>query len=280
MSDKIRRILEMLKEGKISSEDAEKLIKAVERKDSKDTKGKKFIVSEVLDEIPGIIENAIGGKNSKSKELTASKNDIKKIIIKALNGNMDIYRSEDDKISLKAKGMLTGIQRGDEFIVKSFNADHINIKTPSDVDIYTTLVSGDITFSDLKNKIFIKSVSGNIDGENITGDLTLKAVSGDTSLNRFNGDLQIDSISGDVDLMIVDGNNINIIGVSSDITVKIPKGIGILIEAKSKNGEVDSEIELESMEINEDNYIKGIRGDKHLNLKIEVKSGDIEILEY
>jgi len=280
MSDKIRRILEMLKEGKISSEDTEKLIKAVERKDIKDTKGKKIIVSEILDEIPEIIENAIGKKISKSKELIASKKDIKKIVIKSLNGDMDISKSEDDKISLNAKGVLTGIQRGDEFIIKSFNADHMNIKTPSDIDIYTTLVSGDITFSDLKNKIFIKSVSGNIYGENITGDLTLKAVSGDTSLGKFNGDLQIDSVSGDVDLMIVDGNNINIIGVSSDVTVKIPKGIGILIEAKSKKGEVDSEIGLESTEINEDNHIKGIRGDKHLNLTIEVKSGDIEILEY
>ncbi len=280
MSDKIRRILEMLKEGKISSEDAEKLIKAVERKDNKDIKGKKIIVSEILDEIPGIIENAIGGKGNKSKELLASKKDIKKIKIKILNGNMDIVRSEDDKISLKAKGVLTGIQKEDEFIVKSFNADHINVKIPTDVDIYTTLVSGDITLSDLKNKIFIKSVSGNIDGDNITGDLILKAVSGDTSLNKFNGDLKSNSVSGDVDLTIVDGNNINIIGVSSDVTVKIPKGIGISIEAKSKKGEVDSGIELESMEINEDNYIKGVRGDKHLNLSIEVKTGDIEILEY
>ncbi len=109
--EEVRRILKMLEEGKITAEEAEKLISAIEEKGKKD-KGVSSLgkiigdsVSSALSIIPGVLGNVLSFSGEELlEEITLSINREEPLEVNISGGDLDIKTEERDEIILKGKG--------------------------------------------------------------------------------------------------------------------------------------------------------------------------------
>ncbi len=255
MDSGIKKVLELISKGKITSEDGERLIKEILRKEKND--------------------------NNENNSINVNGNEfpIKKVIFTSLNGDTKIIGGEKNKIDLKANGKLYGNQEGDAFVVKSVNAEDIIIYMDKNLDIQGKLVSGDLDLRDIEGNISIVSVTGDIKMNNI-GNTYIKSVSGDILAEDLKGDISINSVSGDISLKVSNSNNISVNAEASDIKIMVPKNSGININCKSERGEIKKEMKFDRIIRETDNLLIAEKGDKQINIAINSRKGDILIGEY
>jgi DUF4097 and DUF4098 domain-containing protein YvlB len=108
--------------------------------------------------------------------------------------------------------------------VRSVSGD-VSIETTND-DVSVTLVSGDVELSTANDYVDVTSVSGDVTiGDARTG-ATVKSTSGDVTVRRaWSGTIRTATVSGDV-------------------SVGVPPGRGVAVDARSMSGDLHSEIDL------------------------------------
>ena len=124
--------------------------------------------------------------------------------------------------------------------------------------------SGDVDAGTVNGAVKVRTVSGDVEIQETNEDASLTLVSGDVSIATANHHVDITSVSGDVTVADAhDGasvkstsgdvtvrrmwrGNLRAATVSGDVTVGIPPGRGISVDARSMSGELSSEIDLSS----------------------------------
>jgi len=150
--------------------------------------------------------------------------------------------------------------------------------------------SGDLDVDTVAGTVKVRSVSGDVSIDTINGDASFTLVSGDLSVSTANDHVDVTSVSGDV--TITDANtgvsvkstsgdvtirrawsgSIRAATVSGDVTVGIPPGRGVSVDARSMSGDLSSEIDL-------DDDRGGDRGDGSVvRITAHSVSGDVEVL--
>jgi DUF4097 and DUF4098 domain-containing protein YvlB len=151
--------------------------------------------------------------------------------------------------------------------------------TVGDVDI--ALPRGDVSAQTVNGSLTVKTASGDLSADVVNGTVKVRSVSGDVSINEVNDDASLAVVSGDVslatakrsvdvtsvsgDVLLVDAHsgasckstsgdvivrrawsgNVRVATVSGDLTVGVPPGRGVSVEARSMSGELSSEIDLD-----------------------------------
>jgi hypothetical protein len=147
--------------------------------------------------------------------------------------------------------------------------------------------SGDIRMGDVGGEARINTASGDVQAKAITGDAKLNTASGDVIIQSVGGTLSVNSASGDV--LVRDAHSsvsvntasgdqtigrlakgsVDLKSASGDLTVGIQEGSTLWVDARSRSGEVRSELPVS------DAAPEG--GAPQVELKANTMSGDIEI---
>ncbi len=127
-------------------------------------------------------------------------------------------------------------------------------------DARVNAASGDVQFGDVGGDARINTASGDVqmrtvDGEakinTASGDVIIREVAGELSVNTASGDVlvreaassvSVNTASGDQEIGTVSRGNVTLKSASGDLKVGIPEGTNLWVDARSRSGEVRSEL--------------------------------------
>lgn len=253
MNEEKQLILQMLKEGKITVEEASGLLEAIS--DNNKNKWDKFsdrltgavdsIIKKTTDTIQNFdIDPAIDltintGKNeiNTEKELRID-DEINEISIDIINGSIEIDRADDSAITIKeeifSKTNLgedyLDIEVSDDKLTISIKEEHkvsdirSNIKLSLGKNLYDSLrvnqVNGKTEISDVDfTNLDIDTVNGKIVLINTASNTTIKNTNGKIDLKNINGALSIENVNGSIYLTNIAGELAEVSNVNGNIRI-------------------------------------------------------------
>jgi hypothetical protein len=134
----------------------------------------------------------------------------------------------------------------------------------------------DMEFSRLDGRLDLDS--GDLRADSLAGPMRLTTRSKDIALEGLSGDLRLEDTNGTVEVGLHNPGNIQIDNRKGDVRVSIPPNTAIKVEARTRQGEIDSDFE----EIKVDNRAKessasGSIGTNGPRLAMNCEKGTIEI---
>ncbi len=251
------KILKLLEDGKINSDEAARLLEALSQSDIKHRKGRHRIWASI-ETIPEVIATAISTsfKHSGSKESLQFPGK-KKIEFKGISGDVDIIGNSTDTIEIEKDGFVRIKEKNDTLEIKAVSGD-IKITAPESTDFEIKGISGDMNIFNTKGRIEIASISGDIKGTELSGSLT--------------GDL----VSGDIDLDYIRIDEVRLKVKTADIVLRLNKKIEAEIELETKHGNITCDFDLRD-EQKKGNWLKGVINKPKAKIEIKNEYGDISI---
>jgi len=128
------------------------------------------------------------------------------------------------------------------------------------VDARVSSGSGDVAIGDVGGSARINSASGDVQMRSVTGDAKINSASGDVILRDVTGELSVNSASGDVivrearssvsvntasgdqEIGTVSSGKVDLKSASGDLKIGIAEGSTLWVDARSRSGEVSSEL--------------------------------------
>lgn len=98
--------------------------------------------------------------------------------------------------------------------------------------------SGDVTVGDVERDLTARSASGDVMARTVGGRASLTTVSGDVIAERVDGQLAVSTASGDVRIERYMGEDFEASTISGDVTVGLPSGRTVKLQAKTLSGSV------------------------------------------
>ena len=239
MEERIK-ILRMLEEGKITADEAAKLLDVL--KEEPKHPHRMFIsphdvIDDVMDSVSHIVKGVSESIKGKLRGESVIETPLKSsLIVKSLSGDISLETWDKDRIYAEGES-LRKLEREDELTIKSLSGD-IEVKLPKIECLQIGTLSSNIEGNILANKINAKTLSGDID-------LEVKAIE----------EGEFESKSGDITLAINPNSN-------------------LAIEASSFSGEVRCKLDVEIIE-QEDNLLKCNLNEPKGKLSIRTASGDV-----
>lgn len=177
MEEAIKKIIEMLEKGKITAEDAERLIKAVKEAEKKEREYRFFDFGWIPEMVKDAIHSAFifkkGGFEEVIREIP-----LKEIIkVTSYNGDIKIKTQKRDNIKIEAEG-ANFKEEENEIIVNSYG----------DIEIFTP---------EENNLIIIYNYSGEVELEGNFKKLKINTYSGDISIDGEFDEMDLDTYNGD-----------------------------------------------------------------------------------
>jgi DUF4097 and DUF4098 domain-containing protein YvlB len=251
------RILTLLENGKINSDEAARLLEALTHQDTHG-RHKKHRFWNALEGIPDIITSTFehSVKNSDA-DMDLSFPQKENIELKGISGDIKVIGASRDTIEIQKDGFTKTREMDKTLKIKALSGD-IKILTNNKTNMMIKGISGDIIINGLNGKINIESVSGDITGEDLAGSLYAKIVSGDVNLAYHELD-QADIISG-----------------SGDITLKLDERIDAEIDIETEHGDIHCDFDLKQEQKSE-HTLKGVINKASSMIRIKNKSGDVFI---
>lgn len=252
MNDEKQMILEMLKEGKITVEEASDLIDAIGAKKSRNSNDFVSKLSQSIDSVIKKTTETIGnfdldnidinqfnirGEKNTHKEMRID-DEINSINIDIPNGKVLVERASDSAITInqdiwsKKAELLDYLEidiNGDSLDIgindsyHNFDATSIinlslgkNLYDNLDID----LVNGSIEIEDVDfANTNINSVNTKVNVINSSGNIDINNTNGKIDLKNTNGNLSIDNVNGSIILSNISGERVDINAVSGNIRV-------------------------------------------------------------
>jgi DUF4097 and DUF4098 domain-containing protein YvlB len=297
MSDERSRILKLLEDGKISADQATRLIEALGSERPEQEYGPhmrgpfgpqrhfRMRGPKDLDRIPDIVATAVASamKNGfePGEERSTDFPGKRHLLVKSVSGDLDVTRGDEERIGLSYSGGMVKVRTsGDQVVVRTMAGD-VSATIPADGGLELEVVSGDVSISEAGSRIEVKTVSGDVGITKTAGDAQVKTVSGDVNLDHVTGSFGIETRSGDVDLSASGPVSGSVSTWSGDVTVALPKEADLVLELSVEDdGDIDVDDDLPHEVLEEhDGYMKVKFGAGSRVLKVNTHSADIEIRE-
>lgn len=208
-----------------------------------------------------------GEESSTSNTFDTSFNGIKKIVVNGGICDINVSKSNDDKvhvdgkINIEVRGLVTGktdyevnytrnadvltiavVNKGKEkkLICGSLNIDaKMNITVPAGTDAELTGQNGSVNMKDLDGKICTAMAAyGQINASNINTNYSFTAQSGDISIKECNGNGNLNSAYGNINAFQIKGK-LEIKAASGDVELKTIIGENINVSSTYGNISMD-----------------------------------------
>jgi DUF4097 and DUF4098 domain-containing protein YvlB len=269
MSEERNRILRMLEEGKITADQAARLIQALggsgrsEEEEDVIRIGRhgshrhffgpvrpprpprvRVSMSE-LDRIPDIVAGAV------SSAMRSGISDILKtdfpgknnLFLKSVSGDVAVEGWDEDRLHVSASGGITRVrEREDKVMIRSISGD-CKVRAPRESRLELVSVSGDVSVSGVSGRFGLKGVSGDIELKDFDGEAVVAIVSGDIMLVRVSGKLAVESKSGDVTIEPSGVFEGSVSSKSGDIELSLGSSPDVVLDMEC---EVEGEIRLKT----------------------------------
>jgi DUF4097 and DUF4098 domain-containing protein YvlB len=120
--------------------------------------------------------------------------------------------------------------------------------------------------------------SGDLRADSLTGPMRLTTRSKDIALDGFSGDLRLEDSNGTVEVGLGKPGNIQIDNRKGDVQVSIPPNTPIKVEARTREGEIESDFEEIKVENRDrESSASGSIGTNGPKLVMNCEKGQIEI---
>jgi hypothetical protein len=134
----------------------------------------------------------------------------------------------------------------------------------------------DMEFAHLDGRLDLDS--GDLRADSLSGPMHLKTRSKDISLEGLSGDLRLEDENGSVEVGLHKPGNIQIDNRKGDVQVTIPPNTAIKVEARTREGEIQSDFEEIKVEGHErESSASGSIGTNGPKLVMNCDKGQIEI---
>jgi DUF4097 and DUF4098 domain-containing protein YvlB len=297
MSDERARILKLLEDGKITADQAARLIEAIgsERTDREfcrptrvgfDPRHIRFRSGmRDFDRIPDVVATAVASAMKSGfepgEERSTDFPGKRHLLVKSVSGDLNVIGGEEGRIGLSYSGGMVKVRSSGEQVVVRTMAGDVSATVPTDGRLELEVVSGDVSISEAGARIEVRTVSGDVDITRTAGDTQVKTVSGDVSLHRVTGSLGIETRSGDVDLIaggVVSGS---LATTSGDIAIALGSDADLVLElASEEGGDIDVKVDFPHEVVEQrEGYIKVKFGAGSRILKASTRSADIDVSE-
>jgi DUF4097 and DUF4098 domain-containing protein YvlB len=297
VSDERARILKLLEDGKITADQAARLIEAMgsERTDAEfcrpahGTFGPRQFRFRSgmrdLDRIPDVVASAVASAMKSGfepgEERSTDFPGKRHLLVKSVSGDLDVTGGEPGRIGLSYSGGMAKVRSsGEQVIVLTMTGD-VSATVPTDGRLELEVVSGDISINDAGARIEVKTVSGDVDITKTAGDVQVRTVSGDVSLDDVSGTFDVETRSGDVDMVAGGPVSGSLATTSGDIAIALGSDADLVLELASEEGgdiDVDADLPHEVLEQRE-GYLKVKFGAGSRVLKASTHSADIDVSE-
>ncbi len=111
-------------------------------------------------------------------------------------------------------------------------------------DLRASSASGQLTAGAVGGQLRFKSASGHVRASSARR-LDIQMVSGTTTIDALHGDGSVSTVSGRTTIGSCTGGHLGVRSVSGAITLGIPRGVALRVDADSTSGRVRSEIALD-----------------------------------
>jgi len=129
--------------------------------------------------------------------------------------------------------------------------------------------SGDVQAKEISGDAKINTASGDVQMQSVGGSLSVNSASGDVIVREAHGAVNVSTASGDQTIGSISTGTAELKSASGDVTIGIKEGSTLWVDARSRSGEVSSELPVS------DSVPEGDA--PHIELKANTMSGDIEI---
>jgi Putative adhesin len=145
-------------------------------------------------------------------------------------------------------------------------------------DVQLGAVGGDARINTASGDVQIRSVGGEAKVNSASGDVIIREVGGELSVNTASGDVlvreasasvTVNSASGDQEIGSVGGGKVTLKSASGDVKVGIREGTNLWVDARSRSGEVRSELPVSDLPPEGDAPV--------VELRANTMSGDITV---
>ena len=259
MNEEKKMILDMLKEGKITVEQASDLLEAVGKDKSKNneesfvdklsTSFEKIMkkTSETISNFDFDIDldsvnipNIYHINSQKTENQTKIDDDVNAIEIDLINGSLDIERAQenhimvDEKVYFKNKedqvNDYLNIEVVEDKLIVSVNENYKSLDASANVKLYLgkniydsldiNIVNGQVELCDVDFKENnIESTNARFTIINSAGNIDLKNTNGKIEIRNTNGNLEVSNVNGSVYLSNISGENANVDIVNGSIRI-------------------------------------------------------------
>ncbi len=252
------KILRLLEEGKITAEEAARLLEALSVGESRRRhRGIGIDLSDIF-EIPDIVFKSMRFAHPFFQTDEESRNEFrlkKQVSLKGVSGDIEVVGSDNGKIIVERRGLGYVSESDDELKIKMISGN-FKITLPRSTEVNISGVSGNIILTDMENRVTLHTVSGNIIGKRLKGEIFGKVA------------------SGDVQIELLSIKTLEIKGTSGDLRLFIGPQVEAHIELYSHHGLVECDLPLDVKE-QRDNYLSGVYQSEKGKIYIESHDGDI-----
>jgi DUF4097 and DUF4098 domain-containing protein YvlB len=244
VSDERARILKLLEEGKITADQAARLIEALGTRAPHEPFGMTFEhgprgrwrrrMTGDVDRIPDIVAHAVTSAMKSGfepeEECRQDFADRRELSVRTVSGNVDVNGAERTGVSVTCSGGMTRARAGDKVVlVRSVSGD-VEAAMPSEGSLEVEAVSGDVTVQGVSGRLSFKTVSGDLEVSGSSGELHARTVSGDVGLEQVKGSLEVESKSGDITVEAGGPVEGTLSTVSGDIDIELAPGADLVLE--------------------------------------------------
>lgn len=292
MGDERDRILKLLEEGRVTAEQAARLIEALGARPVPPMPpfmtGQSFRMRrhgslKDLDRIPELVAHAVSSAVrsgfESDEELSKDFPGKRELSIKTVSGDVTAEGTEAITVTVKYSDGMVKARALDEGVqVRSVSGD-VDALMPRAGELSVETVSGDASVVEVGGKLLFKSVSGDVNVETSQGEIHAYTASGDVELAGFAGEVEVESSSGDLELVATGPARGTLATKSGDITIVLPDQADFDLELSSEEpGDIDIELAepFETLE-RRDDYVHIRRGAGADKLVCRTRSGDITV---
>jgi DUF4097 and DUF4098 domain-containing protein YvlB len=109
-------------------------------------------------------------------------------------------------------------------------------------DARVNSASGDVQIRSVGGEAKINSASGDVILREVAGELSVNTASGDVLVRETGAAVSVNTASGDQEIGNVGAGKVTLKSASGDLKVGIPEGTNLWVDARSRSGEVQSEL--------------------------------------
>ena len=258
MSNERDRILKLLEDGKITADQATRLIEALGSEQTEpEFRGphasfgpRHFRVrggTRSFDRIPDIVATAVASAMKSGfepgEERSSDFPGKRHLQVQSVSGDLDVTRGEDG-IGLAYSGGMVKVRTSGEQVTVRTMAGDVSATVPADGRLELEVVSGDVSINGAGARIGVKTVSGDVQINRTAGEAQVETVSGDVSLDNVTGSCEVRTRSGDVQLAASGPVSGSIATVSGDIHIALARNADLVLELATEGGDIEVDPDL------------------------------------
>lgn len=294
MTNERLKILKMLEEGKLTADEAARLLEAIKEGEAKrsddftDVKWHKFgkdwvnfgmnlsksISEKIKDDVLRYVGVAVAEKGVEEfeKEIEIEKGS--RVIVSGVSGDVHIESNSENLLKVTANGYIKLERKNSDVYLTLHPEVDCKLTIPKTAGVDVRLAQGDIDVKGVEGGVEIKSANGDANIENCKKKVHVKLANGDVEMKNVCDEVFVSTSYGDMDIHTGDLKILKATTDYGDIKVKVKDKTCAKVNLNTSYGNIDCKLKLKSKK-ESDGHLEGILNTPDGEIELVTSYGDI-----